>query len=131
MRTLTRPGRILFMLFAIWIIFTTIAMAVVVLLPAHRMWVALPLGMALVTMWLIFPFIVGLVWNDPSWSKTTRHWFRIIPPGVVLASVFSTLFTILLHQTPNLGLAIYLSTACVLAYLPFFLGRLVSKRRGQ
>jgi len=131
MTTLTRPGRILFTLFAICIVLTTIAMLVAVLLPAYRIWAALPLGISLVIMWLVFPFVVGLIWGDPDWSKTTRIYLKIIPPGVVLASVFSTLFTMLLGQPPNTHFALYLLILFVWTYVPFFLGRLVSRLRSQ
>ena len=127
MVVLTRPSRILLVLFAIDVVFTIIAIVVNVLLPGYRIWVALSLA----SLWFVFPFVVGLIWNAPSWSPGFRNSFIVLPPCIIFVSIFAPLLLMAFGEQVNKREALQKLFFFTLLYVPFFLGRLVSKWRSR
>ena len=127
MTTLTRPGKILLMMSTISVLYAIIAAIPFLLVPKARYWLALPVS----AMLNIFPFVVGFLWSDPSWSKTTRTYLRIVPLCLVVAYILVAAFLAILHRPLAAYDVLWRAPFWVMLYIPFLLGRYVSKRRSQ
>ena len=123
---LTRPSRILLVMLAG--VLTSFIGTVLIsrLMPPYEPWMAVPMLIAC----FAFYFVVGLIWEYPSWPKYIRNALVQVP---LIMAIGGLCWLLIGRAAGKTSPHRYLDQSAFFAslYVPFFFGRLVSRFYSQ